>query len=447
VRRRQAVPKPVAGLVVIAVVLVTTAMIYNKERIGTEAHRVFTSTDTVYADFATQPKVREFRAGSDVKLAGVKVGTVRDISSKEDGRSRVTMQLDGGTVEKLGEEPTATVRATLVLGGRYYVDLAPGGASGTFAGDTIPVQRTSLPVEVGDVLHAVGSPEAVRGIRASTRQLGATFGSPGSRDTLRGLVRRAPGTLTPAADVLAGTLGTQPETDLTHVVTGLRSTAKSLTAKKGQLDDLITSVDAGTRALAGGSKPLADAIATMPQTLITAREGLLDLQPTLDQTARTAGEFRASARALDPLTAKLDPTLVSTRRFMNDLKPLLVDAQPLLQQLAPSAAKGTTVFANLNGPVLGRINGPIIKTINSPFTGTGRYAGNGGSGNRLYEELSYLGVYGAQDFGWHDKTGAVARVGPTVGLASAGALLPGSEQLLEMLGLQQPAGPQANTRH
>ncbi|MFC7500430.1 MlaD family protein [Nocardioides sp. GCM10030258] len=441
-KRLASMPKPVAGAMVIFLVVMTTAMIYNKERIGTDLRRILTSTDTVYAEFSIQPKVREFRAGSDVKLAGIKVGTVRGIEAIEDGRSRVTMQLDGGTRDKLGSEPTATVRATLVLGGRYYIDLAPGGG-GSFDADTIPVERTSLPVEVGDVLHAVGSKRAQLGIQSSIRQLDAALDDKGEQ-ALRGLVKSAPATLEPGAQVLEGLRGTSPKSDLTNTVRGLRNTATAMTKRDGQVESLIAAVDDGTRALADASEPLAEAVATMPETLRTTRTGLRDLQPTLDQTITTAEDLGPSAEALKPLTENLDPVLIQSRRFMAVLKPLLIDTQPLLERLAPAASKGTKLFDNLNGPVLERVNGPITKAVNSPFKGTGRYAGNGNSGNLLYEELSYLGVWGSQDFGWHDKNGAVARVGPTVGLGSFGALVPSTEQLLEQLGLQLPLGPQAS---
>lgn len=436
------VPKPVAGLMVIGLVALVTVMIYNKERIGTDLRRVLTSTDTVQADFAVQPKLREFRAGSDVKMAGVKVGTVRDISSVADDRSRVTMQLDDGVREKLGSEPSATIRATLLLGGRYYVDLVPGG-EGSFTADTIPVERTSLPVEVGDVLHAVGSPAAQRGIRSSIGQLEATFGADGT-EALRGLVDHAPATLVPAGKVLTGLRGTRPRTDWTHAVTGLRNTAAALTSRAGQVESVMVAVDEGTRALSAESRPLAEAVETMPEALVATRSGLRDLQPTLDQVTRTARDFRASARELDPLTRELAPVLVRSRSFMADLNPLLADAQPLLQQLAPATGKATKAFEDLNGPVLDRINGPVRDAVMSPFKGAGPYAGNGNSGNRLYEELGFLGVRGAQDFGWHDRVGVVARVGPTFGAASFGALLSSNEQLLERLGLQQPLGPQAS---
>lgn len=443
-KRMANMPKPVAGLMVIGLVVLVTVMIYNKERLGTDLRRVLTSTDTVEAEFAVQPKLREFRAGSDVKMAGVKVGTVRDISSMDNGRSRVTMQLDDGMREKLGSKPTATIRATLLLGGRYYVDLVPGG-TGSFTADTIPVERTSLPVEVGDVLHAVGSPAAQRGIRASIRQLDATLDA-GGQQALQEFVDDAPAALVPAAKVLNGLRGTRPGTDWAVAVAGLRNTAAALSSRDGQVESLMAAVDGGTRALAAESKPLAAAVATMPETLRATRAGLRDLQPTLDQAVMTADDFRASARELGPLTAELAPVLVQSRKFMADLKPLLADAQPLLEQLAPAANRATDVFDDLNGPVLDRVNGPIRTAVMSPFKGSGPYAGNGSSGNRLYEELGFLGVRGAQDFGWHDSVGVVARVGPTSGLASYGALLPGNEQLLEGLGMQLPLGPQGGNR-
>jgi len=89
--------------------------------------------DTVTASFTRQYKLDPYL--SVVKLASVRVGAVTDIERADDGGAKVTMKLDKGTIEKLGGEPSATIRPTLVVGGVYYVELTPGGRGGVFNGD------------------------------------------------------------------------------------------------------------------------------------------------------------------------------------------------------------------------------------------------------------------------------------------------------------------------
>lgn len=436
--------RPPGGVVMIVLFAFALFIIYNKEELGTRVTGLFTAKDSISAELAEQPKLREFRAGSDVKMAGVKVGTVTDISPAGDSHSLVTMQVERSLRDKLGTDPTATVRATLVLGGRYYVDLEPGGAPGRFSDTTIPVQRTGLPVEVDDVLGAVGTPAARAGIQASIGQFDGILRSGGTQ-ALQNLVTTAPATLRPADDVLDGLRGTRPGTDWTDTIVGLHNTADALTRGTDQTATLISTVNKATAALAAGSPALADSVSTMTETLRTTRAGLIDLQPTLDQLTDTAHDFRASARDLGPLFDKLDPAMAHARDLLDDARPLLEDAQPLVERLAPATSKATGVFDDLRGPVLDRINGPIIHQVLSPYKGEGAYAGDGADQNKLYEELGFFGVRGAQDFGWHDKVGVVARVGPAAGSASFGALVPSNEQRLEKLGLQQPVGPQVDT--
>lgn len=434
--------KSLGGIVVILLYVVVLGVIYNKEEISTRIKGVF--SESISADFSDQPKSREFRPGSDVKMAGVQVGTVTDISSIGGRNFRVAMRINNGIREKLGSDPSATVRATLVLGGRYYVDLVPGGGPGRFDGAVIPLTRTSLPNEVYDVVNAAGTPAALAGAQSSIKQFDATLGAGGTA-ALQNLADHAPATLQPADAVLEGLQGVRPGTDWTELVVGLQHTAAALTSHAGQTATLISTVNRSTAALAASSPALARSVATGPETLRVTRAGLIDLQPALDQLTATAHDFRDSARDLGPFFEELDPAIAHTRRVLADARPLLDDTQPLVERLGPVTDRAKDVFDDLHGPVLDKINGPIIHQLLSPFKGTGAYTGDGANGNKLYEELGFLGVRGAQDFGWHDKVGVVARVGPTAGSASLGALVPSNEQRLEQLGLQRPVGPQVDT--
>ncbi|GAA5127870.1 MlaD family protein [Haloechinothrix salitolerans] len=398
--------RAIGGFLILAAFFGVMFALYNKERISNIASRMFTDTATIEAEFPRAYKLRDHK--SDVKVGGVIVGSTTDGRPSGDGTYIVTMQVDGSIRDKLGSEPSASIRPTLLLGGNYYVDLEPGGA-GEYDGGRIPLARTSVPVELDRVLDAVGGDEAKAGIRASIRQMDRVLENGGSR-SIRGLVKNAPATLDPATDVLLGVRGTRPNRDLTDLVSGMHATGKVLTARSGQLQEIITSLRASTRSLRAGSRPLAESVGTLPETLRVTRAGLADLRPTLRKLTDTASEFRPVATELDEMLAKLEPVLRPTLGLLKDLKPTLEQAKPLVRRLVPATSKATGVASDVKGPVLNRVEGPISDTVLSPWSGQGRYAGGGASGNRMYVELGYLFSRGADALSWNDGSGGHSRL-------------------------------------
>ncbi len=424
------------GLVVLVLTGVAVLAVYNKERIGT----ALSSGETVRAEFAKEYKLSTYR--TDVKMSGVVVGAVTAVEQTDRGTSEVTMKIDEDAVDKLGDLPSAHVRPTLLLGGAYYVDLVAGGR-GEFGG-AIPVERTSLPVELDRVLSAI-TPDARTGMQAAIGQTEATLRQ-GGGDAVRDILGSAPGTLGPAANVLNGVRGTNPERDLRDVVQGFENTADVLTRKDGQIEDILTSLRGTTGALAASAPPVADAVGTLPDTLRVTRDGMADLEGTLDKLTVTAESFRPSARALQPLVDELGPTLKDTRPLLADLRPLLTDTRPLVERLVPTAQDTTEVFKDLRGPVLDRINGPITNTVLSPWTGEGPYAGGGRSGHKFYEETGYLVAKASYIYQFRDRNGGIARLAPGTGANGpvGGSAVPMTfEQYLEQLGTTPP-GPESD---
>jgi phospholipid/cholesterol/gamma-HCH transport system substrate-binding protein len=428
------------GVVAMAVLLLVGVLVFNKAEFGTRLKGLLTSTDTISADFGQNYKMVAYNAGSDVKMSGIVVGRVVKIAEVDGGNYRFTMQVDHDLRQKLGSEPTATIRATLLLGGRYYIDLAPGGRPGTFGDPVIPVQRTSIPTELYDVFNSVGgTPAALRGIRSSIDKP-AEILAQGGTPALRSLVQDAPGTLTPAKDVLQGLEGTRPGDDWTPAVEGLRNTAAALDSHPGQIESIIDSVDRASAALAAGSQPLTDMVGTLPETMRTTRAGLADLQPTLDQLVDTAHDFRDSAKRFSPMVEALDPALRRARPVLHDLRPVLADARPLLERAVPSVEKATDVFNDLGHGPLDRVDGPLMSALYSPFKGTGPYAGGGSSGNPLFKELGYLATNSATLWGWHDQRSAYARVIAGGGPETFGGVFDDTPNQLAKMGLAPP-GP------
>jgi phospholipid/cholesterol/gamma-HCH transport system substrate-binding protein len=88
-------------------------------------------------------------AGNDVKVSGVTVGRVTDVSLSR-GKALVGFTLDGKV--RLGSETTAHIRTGTVLGARMLT-LEPAGTEALHVADTIPVSRTSSPYSL---TNAVG---------------------------------------------------------------------------------------------------------------------------------------------------------------------------------------------------------------------------------------------------------------------------------------------------
>lgn len=422
------------GVAVMIGLLAFALLAFNRPRVET----ALTPGEALNAEFSQAYKLVPHQ--SVVKLAGVQVGTVTGVERSEGSGARVEMELDDGTLEKLGSQPSANVRPTLVLGGTYYVELVRGGGDGAADEDaTIPAARTTVPVELDKVLSTI-TPSASKAVKGTIGKLEKTFGEKGQR-SVRELVTTAPPTLRQSATVLEALQGTSPS-DLTALVSGLQNTAAAFTQNRGQLAAILEDLATTSGVLAQERGAVSAALAGAPRTLDVTEAGLADLEGTLDRLRTTAEDFRPSARALDPVLAEIDAALEIARPVIADARAVARDARPTVEDLVPTSVRATDVLGDLDGPVLDRLNGPLKKAVLSPWHGSGIYEG-GGNDHRLYEELGYFLSDTADVFKFHDKNGAQGRLMAGVGLSTPGGLIGSSiEQWLESLGYQLPKGPQ-----
>ena len=376
-----------SGLAMLAIAGLATFLLFDKSAILTALSPGETLTVQLARDYKVEPYA------SVVKIAGTKVGVVQSVESgtaePSDAPVRMQLKLHNGTRALLGTDPSAEIRPTTVLGGTYYVQLYPGGNKGEAGSDTIPVQRTKLPVELDRLLSAI-PPDAQEGLRGVTERLDSTFKA-GVGGPLNQLLADAPDTLRPTGAVADALRGVNKDTDLATMVTNLNTAARVLSAKPGQLRAVVDSLARTSAVLGANAGPIDQTFATLPATLEATRNGADDLSGTLDELTDTAHDARRTVKALDPLLRKLEPTLVDLRPVLADLHPLLKDAKPLVGELVPTVSAATDVLSDLDGPVLKRVNGPILNTINSEWHGLApKYPQGGGDGNTFYQELGYM---------------------------------------------------------
>lgn len=374
-----------SSAVIVGVALLVGVLLYFKPDIQTALR----AGEEIDVEFARD--YRLFVNETPVKLGGLRVGVLEDKRFTEDGTMVATIKVDEGVRDKLGPQPSASIEPLTVLGGRYAVELKHGGGPGRFEGESIPRERTRIPVELDRILEALPKPTR-KSLQGVVGKFDDTLGA-GVQEALPDLLDGAPPVLKSGGVVVDALRGTRPDGDLSDLVVHLEATARVLTRHDGQLGQIVDSLATTTSTLAKRSRPLADTLDTLPETLRDTRAGLSALGATLDKATVAAGTFRPSVRELDPLLTRLDPALIKAAPLMRDLRPLLADARPVVERLVPTARRATTVLDDVRGPVLDRVNGPIAHTVLNTWRGTGPYAGNGGgfqAGNKFYEELGHL---------------------------------------------------------
>lgn len=92
------------------------------------------------------------KPGNEVRIAGVKVGKVTDVSLEGD-RVEVAFKVKDAWV---GDQTTASIQIKTILGQKYLA-LDPRGASTLRASDTIPLERTASPYDVLDAFSSAAT--------------------------------------------------------------------------------------------------------------------------------------------------------------------------------------------------------------------------------------------------------------------------------------------------
>jgi len=131
--------------------------------------------DTYYAAFS---EAGGLKPNDEVRIAGVRVGKVREVSLDGD-QVLVRFQVDGDA--DFGPQTGAEIRVKTILGAMYLA-LEPAGPGQMEEEAEIPVSRTSSPYDVVDVFEGL----AERSERIDTDQLATAL------DTMATLTRNTP---------------------------------------------------------------------------------------------------------------------------------------------------------------------------------------------------------------------------------------------------------------
>src|SRR5918998_638047 len=248
----------VAGLIVLAAVAVAVALFM---------------TDGGYRVTADFTNAGQLVKGSEVRVAGVSVGTVEEIEVSPEGTAQVTFTVEDDYAPlRLGTR--AIVKPTSLSGiANRYVDLqlGPDDAEGIEDGGRIGADQTASAVELDEVF-ALFDEETRGSLRDFVK---------GQADTLRGRgaeLRRGIHYLNPALSTGSRLFEelTRDERLLERFLVDSSSLVNALAARRGDLTGVVSNLNATFGALGSQQDALAESIERLPPFMRRAQANLLE---------------------------------------------------------------------------------------------------------------------------------------------------------------------------
>ena len=349
--RRRGLPPFAVGLGVLALIAVGVYLGFTKEV-------PFRHHYTIQAVF---PSAANIRVDSPVRVAGVNVGKVTKIAHVEGGRQAavVTMRIDKKGLP-LHRDARLKIRPRIFLEGNFFVDVSPGSPSAPklHDGDRIPINQTSSPVQLDQVLSALQAPTR-RDLQALLRELSSGLSGEGARGYNRSIPYWEPAyrDTSIVADALQGT----EAHDLSRFIDKAGATAEAIDRNRVQLKSLVTDFDTTAAAFAARDTQLSAAVAELPRTLRAA-------MPALAALNRSFPAVRGLIRAARPAVRSSRPTLDAAlpfarqarglvsrpelRGLSGDLRPLVPPLTQLDERSAPLYGQVSQVASCVNDVVL-----------------------------------------------------------------------------------------------
>jgi phospholipid/cholesterol/gamma-HCH transport system substrate-binding protein len=345
-------------------------------------------------------------AGEDVKIDGVKVGSVSSVTPTPQGKAAVVIGISNPGFQDFRTDASCTVRPQALIGEKFVDCLPtqprvegtplppslkkiPSGQEG--AGEwLLPVAKTHSPVDPDLLADINRLPERQR-LTIILNELGATFAGRGK--DLNALIRRA----NPALQELEAVLSILASEN--HVLTNLavesdRALAP-LAAERGKLADFITQSNTLAQATARHRSALAQNFADFPAFLRQLGPAMERLGRFADQTTPTLRDLGVAAPGLTQAFQNIPGFSKSAEAFFISLGkstkiagPALERVQPLLTRVKPLGAAAKPFAGNLSEALTSfRKTGGLERLLDFIYLGGGVENGYDSLGHFLRAEV------------------------------------------------------------
>jgi ABC-type transporter Mla subunit MlaD len=385
--------RPSNSLIAIVFILIFTVGPY----LAFTKHVPFTSYG--YEIKATFSNSANIATNSPVRVAGVDVGKV--ISTSRDGdNTTVTFTVDSPG-RPIHDDAFAAIRPRIFLEGNFFIELDPGSPSAPemSSGDTIPVSRTSIAVQLDEILTALQSP-----VRADLSRLLESYGQAltheptaaedetqlpevqgkSGAEALNQVFRHGGDAGRYSSQVTNALLGTEKH-DLERLVAGAGRAFGAFASSQRDLQGLIDNFNVFTGALANQSTNLSATIRLLAPTLRITHASLVSLN-------RTLPPLRTYAIELEPAVEQLPALIASSKPFLAQVRPLLSAKEAggtaaLLRESTPALAGAALVSKRTTVPQLNQLS--VCTTKVMVPTGNEVIADRFSTGGPNYREFLY----------------------------------------------------------
>jgi phospholipid/cholesterol/gamma-HCH transport system substrate-binding protein len=251
------------------------------------------------------------RPAEDVRIAGVKVGKVKDVGLEGD-HVKVVFTVDGKV--RFGTGSRAEIKIATILGS-HYLDIHPGGAGRQSPHSEIPTSRTTPSYEVVPALQDLSG----RLGKIDVPQLGMAF------DTLSETLRGSP-------DNVRGALE------------GLRKVSRALASRDDSLSDLLRHSRNVTKLLGDRSGDLATLVSDGSLLLreLDDRRAVIRslLSSTVSLSQQITGTIEENRATLDPALTQLHKVVGILLRDQDNLDRAVTTLGPFVTTSADATASG-----------------------------------------------------------------------------------------------------------
>ena len=289
-----------------------------------------------YGVSVTVPDANSMVKGNDVRVGGVRVGIIQDISpvvttdpktGQQIYAAKLNLKLDK-SVDPLPVDSDVVVRSRSALGLKY-LQISPGNSSqGLPEGGTLGLARARPePVDLDQLFNTFQEPVR-RAIQENLVEFGGAIAGRGPD------LNAAIGQLRPLVERLIPVMRnlSSPQTDLAGFLRGLEQVSAEVAPVAQEQADLFVGLDRTFSALAAVSRPFIQQSITRGVTAEnTAIDTLPRIRPFLAHSTALFHDFLPAARAL----ASSSPTLARTFKIG---VPVLRTTPALNAQLPPTAA-------------------------------------------------------------------------------------------------------------
>jgi phospholipid/cholesterol/gamma-HCH transport system substrate-binding protein len=291
-------------------------------------------------------------AGQDVKIAGAKVGSVKDVELTPQRKARVEMEIEPGFAP-FRSDADCIVRPQSLIGEKF-VQCHPGTPRGRpLAGagghaPTVPLSQTHSPVDLDLVFAALRRPYRER-LRILVDELGT--GLAGRSADLSAAIHRANPALQETNDVLA--ILNRDRRTLARLIDRSDVVLGELGRRDREVASFVGRADTVARAVASRRGDLGEAVRLLP--------------PLLDQLEPASDRLAALATDAAPVVRDVRSAAPTIRALFADFDPLADAARPALRKLSEMsvvgrrAVRASQPVAKRLKPVAHRLP-PIIRT-------------------------------------------------------------------------------------